>query len=62
MANITLDQMIGLITTVSETTRLSAETIGQGFKTVISRIQNVKIGKFVDDETGESLLNRSIAA
>lgn len=31
------------------------EQIGQSFKTVLARIQNVKVGKFVDDETGESL-------
>ena len=41
-AGISLDKMIGLIATVSETTRLSAETIGNGFKSIISRFQNVK--------------------
>lgn len=62
MANVSLDKMIGLITVVSQTTRLSAEQIGQSFKTIIARMQNIKVGKFVDDETGEALLNRSIAA
>ena len=62
MANISLNKMIGLITVVSQTTRLSAEQIGQSFKTIIARMQNIKVGKFVDDETGEALLNRSIAA
>lgn len=62
MANISLDKMIGMITVVSQTTRLSAEQIGQSFKTIIARMQNIKVGKFVDDESGEALLNRSIAA
>lgn len=55
MANVSLDKMIGLITVVSQTTRLSAEQIGQSFKTIIARMQNIKVGKFVDSETGESL-------
>lgn len=55
MANVSLDKMIGLITVVSQTTRLSAEQIGQSFKTIIARMQNIKVGKFVDDETGEAL-------
>lgn len=53
-SGVSLDKMIGLIATVSETTRLSAETIGQGFRSIFSRLQNVKAGKSVD-EMGESL-------
>lgn len=44
-----------MVTIVSSKTRLSAETIGQGMKSLFSRMQNVKVGKFVDAETGESL-------
>lgn len=53
-ANISLDKMIGLISTTSETTRLSAETIGNAWKSILARMQNVKLGKFLDDD-GESL-------
>lgn len=53
-ANISLDKMIGLISTTSETTRLSAETIGNAWKSILARMQNVKLGKFLDDDS-ESL-------
>ena len=43
-----------MLTTASETTRLSGETVGQAFKSIFSRLQNVKAGKNVDDE-GESI-------
>lgn len=54
MAEVSLDRMIGLIAVGSETTRLSAETIGQGWKSIFSRLENVKAGKNIDD-MGESI-------
>lgn len=54
LAGVSLDQMIGLIATVSATTRRSAESIGQSFKTMFSRLQRVSAGKNLD-EYGESL-------
>lgn len=54
LAGVNLDQMIGLIATVSATTRRSAESIGQSFKTMFSRLQRVSAGKNLD-EYGESL-------
>ena len=54
MAGVSLDEMIGMITIVSSTTRRSAESIGQSFKTIFSRLQNVAAGKDIDD-AGESL-------
>lgn len=54
-AGLELDQVIGIVTTLSETTRLSAETIGNSVRTVIARFQNIKAGKFIDDEFGEPL-------
>ena len=53
-AGVDIDQLIGLITVGSETTRLSAETIGNAWKTLITRFQNVKLGKFTSDD-GEDL-------
>lgn len=54
MAGVSLDEMIGMITIVSSTTRRSAESIGQSFKTIFSRLQNVAAGKELD-EAGEKL-------
>jgi TP901 family phage tail tape measure protein len=42
-ADISLDKMIGLITVVSQQTRLSAEQIGNSFKTIIARMENIKV-------------------
>lgn len=55
-AGVSFDRMIALIATASETTRLSAETIGNAWKSMISRFQQVKAGVEVDD-MGESLNN-----
>lgn len=53
-AGITLDQMIGIIAVGSETTRTSAETIGNAWKSILTRMQQVKAGVDVDD-MGEPL-------
>ena len=53
-AGVSFDKMVGMLTTASETTRLSAETVGQAFKSMFSRLQNVKAGKSIDDE-GEAI-------
>lgn len=48
--------MIGLIAVGSETTRLSAETIGNTWKSVLARMEQVKAGVNIDEE-GESINN-----
>lgn len=54
MAGVSIDKLIGMIATVSSVTRKSASTIGESFKTIFARLQNVKAGAETDDE-GESL-------
>lgn len=54
LAGVSFDKLIGMIATVSQTTRKSASTIGESFKTLFARLQNVAAGKTVDD-MGESL-------
>lgn len=46
---IELDRIIAMIATASEATRLSAETIGNGIKSILSRLSSVKAGKDVDE-------------
>lgn len=48
--------MIGLIAVGSETTRLSAETIGNTWKSVLARMEQVKAGANIDEE-GEAINN-----
>lgn len=54
-AGVSIDKMLAYITTVSSVTRLSAETIGNGWKSIFSRMQNVKASKQFDDY-GEAIL------
>lgn len=49
-----LDEIIGMIATVSEVTRQAPEIIGTSFKTLFSRMTQVAAGKEID-EAGESL-------
>lgn len=55
MAGVSIDKLIGMIATVKEVTQDSDESVGNMFKSVFSRINQIKAGKFVDLETGESL-------
>ena len=49
-----LDEIIGMIATVSEVTRQAPEIIGTSFKTLFSRMTQVAAGKEIDD-AGETL-------
>ena len=56
MANTTgfkMNELLGMIATMSEVTQNSASTIGNSVKTILSRMSNVKAG--LDDFEGEAL-------
>lgn len=55
MAGVSMDKLIGMIATVKEVTQDSDESVGNMFKSVFSRMNQIKAGKFVDSDTGESL-------
>lgn len=55
LAGVSMDTLIGYITTVKEVTQDSAESVGTFYKTLFARMNNVAAGNFVDEETGESL-------
>lgn len=44
------EDLASIMTVVSSTTRLSGETIGNGMKSLFSRLQNIKVGKYLSDE------------
>ena len=50
-----MDRLIGYTATVGETTQKSMSEVGNSFQALLSRMNNIKIGRFIDDETGESL-------
>ena len=55
LSGVSMDELIGYITTVKEVTQDGSESVGVFFKTLFARMNNVKAGKFIDDETGEAL-------
>jgi TP901 family phage tail tape measure protein len=50
-AGVSYDELAAYIGTVSSVTRLSSETIGQSFKTMFTRMEQIKIGKLFEDDT-----------
>lgn len=44
-----------MIATIKDVTQDSDDSIGTGLKSILSRMNQIKAGKFVDSETGESL-------
>ena len=49
---VSFEQLVSYIATVSETTRQNAESIGQGMKTMLTRMQDIKGGKLDEDSLG----------
>lgn len=50
-----LDRLIGYISAVGENSQLSMSELGNSFRSIFSRINNIKSNKLIDDNTGESL-------
>ena len=55
IAGVSMDRLIGYLAIVKEVTQDGAESVGTFYKTLFARMNNVKAGKFVDDESGEAL-------
>lgn len=60
-AGVTLDQLISYIGVVSSTTRQNAESIGQAFKTIFARMQDIKAGKIDEDGLGINNVESALA-
>lgn len=56
-AGVGFETLAAYITTVSEVTRKSASTIGESFKTIFARFQNVKLDKVMKGEAGAVGIN-----
>lgn len=50
-----MDRLIVYTAAVGEATQESMSVIGDAFKSIYSRMNNIIIGRFIDEETGESL-------
>ena len=54
LAGVEFEKLVGYLAATQETTQKSAQVIGTSMKSIFSRMQNVKAGKFLDDE-GEAI-------
>lgn len=56
-ARVSIDQLIGMIATLTDVSQASPENVGTAMKSIISRYTQVKANKFVDYESGDDLSN-----
>lgn len=54
-AGVSLEKTSAIIATIKDVTQDSDESIGTAMKSILSRMNQIKAGKFIDSETGESL-------
>ena len=54
-AGVSLEKTAAMIASVKDVTQDSDASIGTALKSILSRMNQIKAGKFVDSETGESL-------
>lgn len=54
-AGVSLEKTAAMIATIKDVTQQSDAVIGTSIRSILSRMNNIKVGKFVDDETGEPL-------
>lgn len=57
VAGVEMDRIIGYIAKVMEVTQDAPESVGNFFKTIFARMGQIKEGRLIDPETGESLSN-----
>lgn len=57
LAGVDMNRLSGYISTVAEVTQGSAEEVGVFFKTLFSRMGNIKSGELIDPESSEDLSN-----
>lgn len=54
IAGVSMDRLLGYLAAVQETTQKTGEVVGESLKTMFARMNNVKLGNFIDDD-GESI-------
>lgn len=55
LAGIEMDRLIGYLAVVQEVTQDAPESVGTFFRTLMSRMGNIKAGRLIDPETSEDL-------
>lgn len=54
-SGVSLNRLIGYVSVVGESTQKTMSEVGNSFQSIFSRMNNIKINRFIDDESGESL-------
>lgn len=54
-AGVSLEKTAAMIATIKDVTQDADTTIGTSLKTVLSRMNQIRAGKFIDEESGEAL-------
>lgn len=54
-AGVSLEKTAAIIATIKDVTQDPDESIGNGLKSILSRMNQIRAGKFIDAETGEAL-------
>lgn len=54
-AGVSLEKTAAMIATIKDVTQDADTTIGTSLKTVLSRMNSIRAGKFIDEESGEAL-------
>ena len=54
-SGVDFDRLLGYVSAIGEIHPNEMASVGNALRSIFSRMNNIKIGKFVDDETGESL-------
>lgn len=52
---ISMDRLIGIVATLMDVSQQSGESVGTAVKSMLARLGNIKAGRLIDPETGESL-------
>ena len=55
MAGVEIDALIGYVAAIKDVTQAEDSEIGNALKGIFARFNNIKVSKFIDDETGEAL-------
>lgn len=55
LASVSYDKLVGIMATIKDVSQASDEEVGNSVKTIFSRMNQIKAGKFLDAETGEAL-------
>ena len=59
---ISMDRLIGIVATLMDVSQQIGESVGTAVKSMLARLGNIKAGRLIDPETGESLNIWGIAA